>query len=147
MSVRRVCAIFFVIFLLRTLGCSDDSSGGDTSGGDSSSGELDDRLVGAWRHTQAYVSGDFSAAVDDYLWLDADGSYREGGNAAAGDMGASMVTGEGEGANGAWKTADRVLYLMPAGAHEWYGVANYSVSESNLMFTFGDGEKKIWERM
>lgn len=110
-------------------------------------GSLDSRLIGAWRHTHVYGSGQFSGIVEDYLWLNEDGTYRESGNAAAGDANNSMITGPGNAASGRWKTEDKVLYVMAAGSYEWQKWSAYVCDGERLLFKFSKNSSKIWQRM
>lgn len=150
-SNRRVVLVLGGLLLAAWLESGDDAGADSTESSSHSAGSSaaarDPDLIGAWRHTDTYVSGDFTGVVDEYLWLNADGSYQEGGNAAAGNSGSSVVTGEGGGDHGAWMTEDRVLYLMPSGAGEWYAVASYVADGERMMFRLGGGSNKIWERM
>lgn len=130
---------------------SDDAGSPATIARDADQADAahDPRLIGSWRHTDAYASGDFTAAVDDLLHLFGDGTYREGGRAAAGDAAASFVGDSQEGADGAWQTADRIFYVRPAGGAEWQPLARYGLTDdgSTMMFTFGNGAKQIWNRL
>jgi len=110
-------------------------------------GNLDSKLIGAWRHTHVYGSGEFSGVVEDELWLNADGTYREGGNAAVGDSNNSMITGPGPGVSGRWMTQDRVLYVMPTGSNTWQMWSAYVCDGPRMLFKFSKSHSKIWQRM
>ncbi len=150
MSRNRVFCVAAVLFAVLRSACHSESSHGshrdDRDQAEEATEDIDRRLVGAWRHTDAYASGDFTAAVDDRLWLAEDGAYREGGAAAAGDSGSSLVDREEDRADGAWKCEDKILYLKPEGG-DWIAVARYSVDESHLLLRYSNGSQKIWERM
>lgn len=146
---RFICVAAVIFALLRSACHSESSQGSHREDGDeerTAAEEIDRRLVGAWRHTDAYASGDFTAAVDDRLWLAVDGAYREGGAAAAGDSGSSLVDREEDRADGEWRCEGKVLYLKPEGG-DWIAVARYSVDESHLLLRYSNGSQKIWERM
>lgn len=117
------------------------ASGGVRGGGDA-------RLVGAWRATEAGRSGEFTWASDSFIRFTADGSCADGGGRTYAGSG-SVSGGTGAGAMTAcqWSVRDRVLY-MRSGGGGWQQVAKYAVHENGdvMMWTYGDGSKRIWER-
>lgn len=120
--------------------------GGGSGGGGGTGG--DQRIVGAWRATEAGSSGDFTWASDTFVRFHADGSCAEGGGQAyAGGAGSSVGSGRGEMSACQWRTDQRVLYLRRPGS-SWDAVARYAVHEdgSLMMWTYDNGSKRIWER-
>jgi hypothetical protein len=108
----------------------------------------DSRIVGAWRATEAGRSGDFTWASDNFFQFAADGSCSDGGGQTyAGGATSSVGTGRSAASACQWRTQDRVLYLRYAGG-QWQEVARYAVHEdgSLMMWTYGNGSKRIWER-
>lgn len=136
-SPKRAAILVVAILALRSLGGSDDS-------------ERDERLVGTWRHTDAYADSfsGFSAAVDDVLALAADGVFFEGGSAAAGDTGNSFVSDGSLSPSGEWRTGDGTLFIRPHGETSWYEVGTYSLTDdgSAMLLRYANGGKKIWNR-
>ena len=137
-SPKRAGLLLVAILALRSLGGADDC-------------ERDERLVGTWRHTDAYadsISG-FSAAVDDVLALAGDGVFFEGGNAAAGDADNSFVSDGSITPSGEWKTSDGTLHVRPNGDSQWYEIGTYSLTDdgSAMLLRYSNGGKKIWNRI
>jgi hypothetical protein len=122
------------------------AAGGGSGGGARAAGDA--RLVGAWRATEAGRSGDFTWASDNFIRFAADGSCADGGGRTYAGSG-SVSGGTGAGAITAcqWSVRDRVLY-MRSGGGGWQQVAKYAVHENGdvMMWTYGDGSKRIWER-
>jgi hypothetical protein len=118
------------------------------AGGGGAAGGGDQRIVGAWRATEAGSSGDFTWASDAFVQFRADGSCAEGGGQTyAGGAGSSIGSGRGAMSACQWRTDERVLYLRRAGGG-WEAIARYAVHEdgSLMMWTYDDGSKRIWER-
>ena len=121
-------------------------AGAGASGGARAAGDA--RLVGAWRATEAGRSGDFTWASDNFIRFAADGSCADGGGRTyAGSGSVSGGTGAGAVTACQWSVRDRVLY-MRSGGGGWQEVAKYAVHENGdvMMWTYGDGSKRIWER-
>lgn len=134
-----------VVLLAAVAYCGTGAGDGD---GD---GDRNSDLIGTWRHTDAYadsISG-FSAAVDDVLELSADGSFYEGGRAAAGDAATSFVSDGARAPAGQWKTKDDALLVRPIGESEWFEVGTYGLTDdgSAMLLRYGNGGKKIWNRI
>ena len=121
---------------------------GAAAGGGGGGGGGDPRMVGAWRATEAGRSGDFTWASDNFIRFAADGSCADGGGRTYAGSG-SVSGGTDAGAITAcqWSVRDRVLY-MRSGGGGWQQVAKYAVHENGniMMWTYGDGSKRIWER-
>ena len=134
------------LILLGPMAC-DDHSGpvASLSAGidDSASAALDTRLVGRWRHTDTYVSGSFTAAIDLWFILKADGTYEYSkGSVAAGDSDTSLVNGgHGDVARGKWRAESKILYTCAEGSSEWRPVGRYLVDDGRFMLG-----KVMWER-
>lgn len=109
--------------------------------------DLDTRLVGNWRYTSAYVSGDFSVATDYFMSIRADGTYTysvgqmAGGSASVGFDGGSG----GDQSNGQWKTQNKQIFVNEGNGWQFY--ANYMCDGARIMFTYPNGNKQVWERM
>lgn len=106
----------------------------------------DPRLVGTWQYTDSYVSGDFSMATSYTFGLSADGSfvYGSGGLAGGGNAG-SMSSGGGVTNRGQWRVDNGVL-LLNEGAG-WQPYARYIVDQQQMMLTFGDNTRQLWQRV
>jgi len=109
-------------------------------------GNIDQRLVGQWRYTDTYVSGEFSFATDYHMSLFADGTmtYREG-RTAGGGPDASIDSGDSENTQLQWKAEGQIVYVN--GGQGWEYLAKYAVDNANLLMTYQNGSKKIWERL
>lgn len=109
--------------------------------------DLDLRLVGTWRYTSTYVSGDFSVASDTSLIINADGTYALGGTrtAGGGSSGVFDSGSPGDYATGQWKTQNRQIFVNEGLGWQFY--ADYACDGANLMLTFANGNKQIWERI
>ena len=127
------------LILLASAGCDQSSIASEAQ----DDLKLDPRLVGRWRHTDAYVSGNFSAAIDEWLILDADGTYEYfKGGVAAGDCDSSLADdGHGDITTGKWSTESRILFTCPKGAGEWQQAGNYLADDGRFMLN-----KVVWER-
>lgn len=114
----------------------------------------DARLVGRWRYTDTYVSGDFSMVDEEHLVLEADGTFRIGGRVMGGmqhsdDAGmytgdSSVDSGRRADAHGRWHTHEKRITLRweNGRVEEW----EYLISAGEMMFRSGDA-KKLWERL
>ena len=109
--------------------------------------EIDPALVGHWRKTDSYTSGDFSAASETNIALLADGTYRYGASKLYGGGDAGSFGSEGGGgAQGRWRTANRILYVFDAASGQWSAYARYYVEGNSALLTYGNGKKEVWER-
>lgn len=124
-------------------GAKQEEAGADDQG----KVERDKAAVGVWRYTYTQVSGDFSIAVDTWMTLNADGTFRYGDSkaAAGGDAGTIDGGGAGEATVGTWMTKDKIIYAKEEGGH-YEPFAKYYVEGDSMMFTFDDGSKQIWKR-
>ncbi|MEO6133186.1 MAG: hypothetical protein ABIQ02_15195 [Saprospiraceae bacterium] len=106
----------------------------------------DPSLVGNWRHTESYVSGEFSFATDWQMQINPDGSfiYSEG-RTAGGGPDASMDSGDGKVERGNWKSEKRVMWISDGSG--WQAYAEYYRENNYLMFTFNNGKKQVWEKI
>ncbi len=109
--------------------------------------DLDARLVGTWRYSTSYVSGDFSVASEYTLIARADGTYLYGdGRVAGGGNAGSFDSGGGAGYTaGQWKTANRQIFLNEG--YGWQYYANYACDGARMMLTFQNGNKQVWQRI
>jgi hypothetical protein len=108
--------------------------------------QRDPRLVGRWRHTYARGGGGFSVAVDDWLVLNEDGTVSTDSAMAGGTEDASF-SGRRSGPKpaGRWKTENKVLYVAPEGG-EFRPLAKYAVDRENMLLTYANGNKTIYDR-
>jgi hypothetical protein len=138
--------------MLGVMGRNATSSGGARVGGDAptvvapqrQTGEQrDSRLVGRWRHTHTYVSGDFTAATDSFLVLKADGTAEAwSGSAAAGASHSSVVShGGADVERGRWKTENKTLYVT-GGDGSWEKLGTYAADGERFMVN-----KVVWEKL
>jgi len=113
------------------------------AGDDSGCTDIDQRLVGRWRHTDAYVSGDFTTAVDLWFILKSDGTYEYfKGASAAGNSDASIVNaGRANVAKGKWRAESKLLYTSTEGSSEWQPAGRYLVDDGRFMVN-----KVVWQR-
>jgi hypothetical protein len=119
---------------------------GETPGSGSNGAGGDPRLVGTWRYTDSYVSGDFSMTTSYNFGLSADGQfvYGSGGVAGGGDAG-SLGSGGGITNQGLWRGENGVLYLDEGAG--WQPYARYLVDQGQMMLIFGDDSRQLWERI
>jgi hypothetical protein len=107
---------------------------------------IDERLVGTWRFTEAYVSGDFSVATDFLLQFNEDGTmYATDGRSAGGDANSSIVSGDPDVHEAQWKTENKTLYVNDGTG--WQAYASYFAEEYRMMLTYNNGKKQVWERL
>jgi len=128
------------LILLGLTGCDDVSASGESAQVDAS---VDQRLVGRWRHTDTYVSGDFSAAIDLWFVLNPDGTYEyfKGAVAAGGSHSSLVSGGRGDVLKGKWRTESKVLFTCPEGEGGFQQAGKYFVDEGRFMVN-----KVVWER-
>lgn len=108
---------------------------------------IDRAVVGKWRYTEAYVSGEFSFATDYFMQFDPNGTaYISEGRSAGGGPNSSIDSGAGDVHTGTWKTEGGILYLND-GTSGWVGYAKYIAEPLRMMLTFGDGKKQVWEKI
>jgi hypothetical protein len=114
----------------------------------------DPRLIGRWRYTKVYSSGNFTSTVVRYLVLAADGSCQEGGRMMAGMMhgdgrgsfagSSSANAGGGADVRGHWRTDGRQVII------NWDGggttVVRFQTNGGSMLWSAG-GESKLWERI
>ncbi len=127
-------------------GGNNPGSLGGSAGQQEESIQRDPNLIGGWRHTESYTSGEFGMVSEWYLNINADGSYTYGdGKVAGGGDGYSFDSGDGGSrSTGQWKTENSVVYINEG--YGWQAYARYYVEGASMMFTFGDGSKQLWER-
>jgi hypothetical protein len=109
----------------------------------SSAASIDSRLIGRWRHTDTYVSGQFTAATDRWFVLNADGTYEYfKGKSAAGNAATTMVnSAAGDVAKGKWRAESKILYTCADGSDQWQAAGRYLIDEGRFMVN-----KVVWER-
>jgi hypothetical protein len=116
--------------------------------GNASEGNIqrDRSLIGGWRNTESYTSGDFGMVSEIYMNISADGTYTYGdGQIAGGDYNTSFESGGNSGhSTGQWKTENQHVYINEG--YGWQRYARYYVEGNSMLFTFDDGTKQLWER-
>ncbi len=106
----------------------------------------DQNLIGTWRYTESYVSGDFSFATDWFLWVNTDGSFQySDGRTAGGGPNASIDSGNGDVHNAKWKTENKSIFVDSGNGWQFY--AKYYQENNSVMLTFGNGKKQVWEKI
>lgn len=112
----------------------------------SSNEQRDPYLVGGWRHTETFSSGEFGTVSEWYMTINQDGSYVYGdAQIAGGGDGYSFNSGEGSGnETGRWKTENSMIYINEG--YGWQAYARYYIEGSSMLFTFEDGSKQLWEK-
>lgn len=106
----------------------------------------DQNLLGTWRHTESYLSGDFSFATDWFLWINADGSFQySDGRTAGGGTDASIDSGSGDIHEAKWKTENKSIFVD--WGEGWQLYAHYYQENNNLMLTYSNGKKQVWEKL
>ena len=101
-----------------------------SSGEEATGGERDPAVLGTWQfaNVEHFV-------MNVNLVLRSDGTYR------------FWIEPSDEGPEtGAWKTADRVLYLRADGAGDWRVFGRYATTDSVLLITLPDGRKRPYQR-
>lgn len=107
---------------------------------------IDQRLVGNWRYTNAYVSGQFSFATDYFMQFNPDGTMLwTDGRTAGGGPDISMDSGTGDVHSALWKIENKVIWLDGGNGWEYY--AKYYEENGSMMLTFNNGNKQVWERL
>jgi hypothetical protein len=139
-SVLFIC-LTLGIGLISSAGCDESSVASESAQDDP---QVDQRLVGKWRHTDTYVSGDFSAAIDLWFVLNSDRTYEYfKGSVAAGNSDSFVANGgHGDVTRGKWRTESKVLYTCPEGSEQWREAGKYFVDEGRFMVN-----KVVWERI
>jgi hypothetical protein len=109
--------------------------------------KLDQTVVGLWRYTDTYVSGEFSFATDYFMQFFANGVvYITDGRTAGGGPTSSIDSGDGDVHQGTWKTENKVLWLHD-GTNGWQNYARYYAEGNSMMLTYANGFKQVWERL
>ena len=111
-----------------------------------SSNQIDRALIGIWRFTDSYVSGDFSFATDYFMEFNGDGTalYTDGRTAGGGPT-SSIDSGAGDVHRVNWKAENQVIYIDEGTG--WQHYAKYYQENGSLMFTFGNGKRQVWEKI
>ncbi|MBK9981530.1 MAG: hypothetical protein IPP15_03740 [Saprospiraceae bacterium] len=123
---------------------NQSSSSGSNNSADNTT--HDQSLLGTWRYTESYVSGDFSFATDWFLWVNADGSFQySDGRTAGGGSNSSIDSGNGDVHNAKWKTENKSIFVDDGNGWQFY--AKYYKEDNNLMLTFGNGKRQVWEKI
>jgi len=109
-------------------------------------GNIDPKLVGNWRYTDSYVSGQFSFATDYFMRFNPDGTMLwTDGRTAGGGPDISMDSGTGDVHQAQWKIDNKTIWLNGGNGWEYY--AAYYAESERMMLTFKNGNKQVWERL
>lgn len=109
--------------------------------------QIDPALVGSWRYSKSYVSGDFSMVTEKYMEVRPDGTYSYGnGKVAGGGNSGSFDSNRGDIITGKWGTENGIIYIDEGGYGNWIPYSGYYVQGNSLMLKFNDGSKEIWKR-
>src|SRR5690606_2584606 len=108
--------------------------------------QVDPALVGHWRKSESYTSGDFSVASDTNIELRPDGTYRFGASKlyGGGDAGTFGSESAGGGEQGRWSTSNRILYVFDPDSGQWSPYARYYVEGNSALLTYGNGKREVW---
>jgi hypothetical protein len=125
---------------------SENYKGNDNKTSDNN--QRDPMLVGSWRYSKSYVSGDFSMVTEKYMEVRPDGAYSYGnGKVAGGGNSGSFGSGGDDVITGKWRTENGIIYIDEGGYGNWVPYSGYYVEGNRLMLKFNDGSKEIWERL
>ena len=110
--------------------------------------EYDPMLVGLWRSSNSYTSGDFGMVSEKYLEIRPDGTYSYGnGRVIGGGNAGSFDSGRGgDVITGKWRTENRIIFIDEAGSGNWVPYSGYYVEGNSLLLKFVNGSKEIWHR-
>jgi hypothetical protein len=107
----------------------------------------DPRVVGRWRYTWTAASGGASMAVDEWLYIEADGTCRDGPRkSAGGDANTGFQGSDEAGPLCHWRTENKQLYSKLASATDWNVIGRYTLHENKMMITYPNGNKRIYYR-
>jgi hypothetical protein len=110
--------------------------------------QRDPMLVGSWRYSKSYVSGDFSMVTERYMEVRPDGTYSYGdGKVAGGGNSGSFGSNGGDVITGKWRTKNGIIYIDEGGYGNWVPYSGYYVEGNSLMLKFSDGSQEIWKRL
>ena len=108
--------------------------------------KLDRSLIGLWRFTDTYVSGEYSFATDYFIQFKANGVVLlTDGRTAGGGMTSSIDSGDGDIHEGKWKTENKTVWTSDDKS-EWQPYAKYYVEGDSMMLTYNNGKKQVWVR-
>ncbi len=108
--------------------------------------QRDQSLVGLWRYTDTYVSGESSIATDYFMQVNSNGTILlTDGRTAGGDPTTSIDSGDSDTHQGFWKTENNTLWTKDDKS-QWQSYAHYILGGNSLMLTYNNGKKQVWER-
>jgi len=109
--------------------------------------KLDNALIGLWRYTDTYVSGEYSFATDYFLQFKANGVIiTTDGRTAGGGPTSSLDSGDGDTHQGVWKSENKTIWTKD-NAGQWQSYARYYVDGNSMMLTYNNGRKQVWEKL
>jgi len=115
--------------------------------GGSDASKLDRSLIGLWRFTDTYVSGEYSFATDYFIQFNSNGVILvTDGRTAGGGPTSSIDSGDGDVQQGVWKTENKTVWTSD-GKSEWQPYARYYVDGNSMMLTYNNGKKQVWEKL
>jgi hypothetical protein len=118
------------------------------TGGQNNNYQYDPMLIGVWRYTDSYTSGDFSMVTEKYMEVRPDGSYSYGNGkvAGGGDSGTFDSGSGGDVIQGKWRTENGLIYI-DEGHGQFVPYSGYYIEGNTLMLKFNNGSKEIWNRV
>lgn len=130
----------------KNTGAHSSSPATAPTSGAGAKGPMDNNLIGLWRFTDAYVSGEFSFATDYFLEFKSNNVmlYTDG-RTAGGGPNTSIDSGGGDVHHASWKTENKLLYLNDGSG--WQQYAKYFYENGRLMLTYNNGKKQVWEKL
>ena len=119
---------------------------GPSAGGEANV-QRDPALVGVWSYSNTYNSGDFSGTTRLQMQVNPDGTYLYGGGGVSisGDAGYGRSS-SGDVTRGEWRTEGNIVHIREAGSPQWTPYARYYVEGNQMLLTFGDGSRQVWNR-
>jgi hypothetical protein len=111
-------------------------------------GPRDARLLGRWRYSQSYTSGQFTAVSEEFIEFGADGHCAYGGGRVmAGDANTSGDSGRGSLSPCEWQAGQKQLQLRePGGAWRSAGRYDLDAERGVLLQYLPDGSRRLWYR-
>lgn len=131
----------------QSMGGANQSMGGSPQAqAEQANEQRDPYLLGGWRHTETFSSGEFGTVSEWYMTIRRDGTYTYGDGEIAGGSDDYSFYSEGGSGNetGRWKTENSIIYINEGTG--WQAYAKYYIEGNSMMFTFGDGSKQLWEK-
>lgn len=109
--------------------------------------QLDPSMIGLWTYSESTTDpgSSFSFLVEWFLELRSDGSFVQASRSAGGTGGVSANNEPQVVAQGKWKTDQKVLWVDTGNGFQPF--VRYLVDAQNMMFSFQDGSRQLWNRL